>query len=540
MSHRRLLPLAATLAWLLPASALAKDVAISPFVAAGGTDEKVVNNVTAIVSSEVEFMSDFEWAEQLSDMPTGMNAACLAKSSCLKAVGKAAGREMLIAGKVTPGGGEAYEIYVVYFDVNAGTKVRDVTFTANQSTFPDQIGPEVRGMVAGGAAVADAEDEGMSADDFGMFEDDDQGFLPTIDTPGNSRNTLDDFEAVDPEEERRAEEARRREDAERRAREDAERRAREDAERRAREEAARRAESDARAREEQARLDREAEDDDFDLDDISFSTAVGDTSGDDYDARDDDRYSSSSSDRYSSSSGDRYSSSRDDDRYSSSSSSSRDDRSSSSSRDSSSSSRDRYDLDEDEYDDRRYSDLDEDEYDERRSRDSSAEIRGTVNDDKPAMGITFRAGGSKMQSLNFVTYGVELSIPVASSVFLSVGLDGYSTKRDVPPALQEEFGPVVWNTITPLSFGVIGQRTSSNARPYIGGDITLTPYTSNFKTAPGARVRGGVDLMVSEGFGFNIDLAAGVWYGKEFNLVQADLQPVGPLVDGSVGTVIRF
>lgn len=169
------------------------------------------------------------------------------------------------------------------------------------------------------------------------------------------------------------------------------------------------------------------------------------------------------------------------------------------------------------------------------------EIKGTVDKkDQPRFGLTLRAGGSKFQELNFVTYGGELSVPVAPRGYINIGLEGWTTRRDVPERLQEIYGSSVYNTIPPLTFGASFQGNSHNARPFIGGDLTLAPYTSSFKTAVGARVRFGSDFMVSDSFGFNLSANAGALYGAELDQVQAGMKPLAPVIQASAGTIIRF
>ena len=46
--------------------------------------------------------------------------------------------------------------------------------------------------------------------------------------------------------------------------------------------------------------------------------------------------------------------------------------------------------------------------------------------------------------------------------------------------------------------------------------------------------------MVSDSFGLNLNASAGVWYGKEFDTVQADVDDFGLVPQISAGTVILF
>ncbi|MCP4806600.1 MAG: hypothetical protein GY913_29430 [Proteobacteria bacterium] len=460
--------------------------------------------------------------------------------------------------------------------------------------------------VAAVAAADTVSDDFSMDDDFDDFEFDDGDDFgnTTIALGGNSNNTLDDFEdepddweveeerrrederraaAEDQrrrdeaeaerrqaEDDRRREEDRRRAEAEEREREEAEARRRAEDEERRQAEAdrrrleeerdraeadRRRAEEDERRRleDERARADAdryEEPEDDFDdivfgdasddieveIDDITFGDATADIVSD-YSSSDssysDDDYGYREYDSY-----DRETRSSDDD-YDSRNSSSRD-----------------YDLDEpDERDSRSSrssrSSSSRDSRDSRssssrssssRSSSSGVDARIDTNSNDPKIGLSLRAGYSKFQVFKFATYGAELSIPIADAAFVNVGLEGYSTQRDIPEALREEYGGAEtrWNHIMPFNLGITYQPTKRNLRPYIGGDLTLTPYTSTFKTAPGLRVRAGADIMVTDQFGLNVNGGAGFWYGKDFDTVQADVEPFGGTGLISAGTVILF
>lgn len=567
---------------LAPSVASAQEVAVAPFLPKAGLDQKVANNVTSLVASELDFMSDFDGANQLEAKPKSLTLSCLNKASCLKAIGRTAGADFVVAGSIAPAGDE-YEVYMVLLDVGKGTYVRKVTakVDGSPSGMADSMGAHVSELVTG-QGPGKQEDSVVEVDDFDMFDEDDLDEFDfggddgpdenRLGTPGNSERSLDDFED-EPDDweleqqredearrEREAAAARKREEEDRLERErQAEAQRRKDEERRRREELARK-EADERAAADRARREREAREeeervaaerarqreaddrarreaeaareDDFDdisfgsvdpddieveIDDINFGDAsseivVLDDDPIDYDDLDDIDFDSldDPDPRDSRDSRDSRNSSRDD----------RDDR-------------DSRDRDRDSQD--RLADLD--------GPSSEVNIRGARGENDPRFGITLRGGYSKFQTFDFVTYGAELSIPVGEVFFLGIGLEGYSTQRDVPPKLQEEQGrpPEEWNTIAPFNFGVKYQPTNRPFRPYIGGDVTVTPYTfEKFRMAPGLRARGGFDYMFTDAFGVNLNLAAGFWYGSEFEIVQKDLQPLGGVPSVSLGTTILF
>ncbi len=205
------------------------------------------------------------------------------------------------------------------------------------------------------------------------------------------------------------------------------------------------------------------------------------------------------------------------------------------------------------YDDRSDDRYDDDRYEDDRSSSSSsrssssrsggnsATISGGFMPHDPRVGITARAGYSRYQAWNFVSYGAEVSIPVAQTIYVQIGLAGYSVNREVPVELQEEYGDDnIWNTIVPFNFGIIYQGSKQKVRPYGGVDLTLTPYTRTFKVAIGARARLGVDFMLVETFGINVNTGLGVWYGSDFDVIEAGVSEFGFIPSINAGTVLKF
>ncbi len=612
----------------------AADAKVIPFVKKG-VDPLIVLNITSLVASELDFMGAYDDVEQLEDYPGGYSLSCLSKTSCMRTVGKALGSDFVLAGSVGAGS-EAFDVYMVLFDVNQGTFVRKKTFKVDKAPekMADSMGAYVQELITGKSRAQVVQEQSVaSVDEFAQEEDDfedldfdfDDGTSSArVSTPGNSNNELADFEE-EPEdpgyenrraederilaEQRREEEARRAEEQrlideearrveERRLREEQQRaeeeqHRRDEERRRANEQKARKKEEDRqqreqeKARKEEARqaaetADREREEarrrqaqedtvvdeyeydetesDDFadisfgssvSVDEIEFGSAVSvdeDESYDDLDAPEEatssDRYESldeshASVDPYDedddleSSSDDAYYSenyyddlesyepsarevaeargSARDEESSRSSNNSGSSRSSSSSRQGS------------------------------RSNSSQATISGTYMPHDPRIGITARAGYSRYQSWNFVSYGAEVSIPVSNTIFVQIGLAGYSVNRDVPPEFQQEIGDTnIWNTIVPFNLGFIYQATKNNIRPYGGLDITLTPYTRSFKVAVGARARLGVDFMIAETFGFNLNTGLGVWYGSDFDQIETGVSNFGFIPSVNAGTVLKF
>ena len=545
---------------------VAKEAVVSPFLPRS-VDRLVALNITSLVSSELDFNPDYELVTQLEDLPRGMNSSCINKASCLRPIGRAHNANHLIAGAVAPKGRADFELYLVLFDTDRGTFIRKKTFTISRSpdVMADSIANVVNVLLTGQEKEAPVDESAPIADgsfdDFGDEDDfafEEEPISHRMNLPGNSQNSLDDFEEVDPlevEAERRTAERRRAEEAEaqrraeqaaerRRAEEAAERRRQEQAaERRRAEEAEARRRADERRRADQAAERRRAEEaaarrrqeqrsrpepieefdevddfefgavsaDDIDVDDIEFGSAVSLIEEEqDYDDLDDlgldTRYEED--DRDSRRSYDTVDNLDDPSPTETSRrTSSRSERSSASS-----------------------------------SRRTTSRVRAPFVAQENSLTVTARAGVSKFQSLTFLTYGAEVAVPIGPKASFTAGIDFQSTKRTPTQEQQIKFGlpPELWNTILPFNFGAIRRFGSGRFQPFVGGDLVLTPYTKDMKVAVGARARAGTDVMVSKTVGVNLGLSTGAWYGSRFDSIEEGLQDFGIVPQFTVGTSFLF
>ncbi len=584
---------------LFSQSAGAVEAVVTPFLPRG-VNSLVALNITSLVASEMDFMSEFDMVEQLEERPSSLTVSCISKTSCLGPIGQKAGADQLVAGTVSTAGSEAFELYLVLFDVNNGTFIRRKKFGI--SSAPDQMadnmGGIVRELVTGvsqqqveqDASMASADDFSMEDDDFGDFDDD---ISHRVGVPGNSGRELEDFGDVDPFEAELAarqkadDAARRRAEEETRRREEEARRREEDARQRA-EEDARRAEESRRSqeREEELRRQREARYDEesrrsdlddiqfgsvgseeIDIDDLQFGSAVtaiveeesglddlddyGDYSSDDYEPVEEFDDFDSSRGAYDEYDTDRSASYGGGDRYDS-------------------------DWDDDSRSDRRVDELDSMDPNpptrsepnrrsqpDRRSasrasssgssRPSSTRISSQYRSRDSRMGIAFSGGVSSLRgprpdeanpertTLNFVTYGGEVDVPLGNGLMFRAGIEGHSTQRQVPGPIQEleDLEPTIWNTITPMHAGIGYQFGKARVKPHLGGEVLLTPYAKEgFKVALGGRARAGVDLMVTRGFGIKLDGSWGFLYGSEFQMIEQGLGSLNTSPQLTIGTII--
>ena len=176
------------------------------------------------------------------------------------------------------------------------------------------------------------------------------------------------------------------------------------------------------------------------------------------------------------------------------------------------------------------------------SRRSSTRIRAPFVSKGNRVGLTARAGVSKFQTLNFLTYGLEVAIPMGDRASLTAGFEFQSTKRAPTIEQQVKLGlpPEIWNTIMPLNVGALYRFGQSRLQPFAGADIVLTPYTKDFKVAIGARARAGAAIMITDQMGVNLGISTGAWYGSRFDNIEEGLKDFGIVPRATLGTSILF
>lgn len=527
-------------ALLLPSTALAGDAVVPPLVAKG-VDPLVNLNLTSLISSEADFLGEWDTVNQLEEAPKALNSACLGNTACLGGIARAASADAVIAGSVVPGGG-SYEFTLVYFDASRSRIVRTKTFTLPDSPaeIADGMGPNVRELVTGDKPADPADATLAGFEDVDLFEDDygeDAGNSRRISTAGSGARELSDG----PEEEARKaaeEEARRKAEAEarRRAEEESRRRAEEEARRKAEEEARRQAEDEARRKREEeqaaaaaaaaAARFQEDDEDDFENFSLSSSTSVVDSDrGADSRERD---------------LGDDPLADMDDDpprRSSTSSRSSYDDlddepassrRSSSSSSSSSSS---------------RYDDLDDSKAVTREKEPRERSSRDKSEPEDRSLMVAARVGYAPYQGLNFISYGGEITYKVAGGLAVGGGIEAWAVQRDVPVAFLEVGEPTKqWNTIIPISVGAHYHLGSGVVQPYLGADAMFVPglVRDQGGVAAGGRARAGANFVVADAFAINLNAGVGFLGAGNFEQVATDMKNGGLSPQLSAGTVLRF
>lgn len=608
----RVLPLLLLLAF--PGAAWAEGNAVVLPIVASGVDSKVSNNLTSLISSELDFSGAFD---SVSDIPApgSLNASCLTSAKCLGAIARENDAQAVVAGSVSTGGA-GLKINLVIYDAGKNAIVRKKSYdiasdVASLAGAAPRMAKELLGQ--GGSAAVEAE-SGPGEEAFG--EEEDFAFDKGNDVKGKTKFTpevkkgkLEDADEEEDEDEdaaaeasrKRAEaeaklkaEARAKADAEARARAAAEaalQRAKAEAEAKAKaaaqakaraaaeaaaaaaaeEEEERAAAKAAAARKKSAPVDDEEEDEEPSDEDLEAELAAFSFGGGgkvaaaaEAEAAAEDSRPKSFSERYSSGGSDKQAAEKK--------------ASTSSSRTTASRARVTEEEEEEEPEEEveeveeeeaprasskartRVQDEEEEEEEERpkpapRSRvddnDDDEPIRRAGNDDgaRARFGVAVRGGYARYGTLDFVTYGAEFDIPVASRWLVLLGVEGASTNRNytdeeraviataagiLPEQVQD------WNAILPINVGVVYKVPTSSIQPYVGADALVVAYTAKPDFAFGGRLRGGCDFMLSDTFGFNLDVGLGILSGDQFDLIQAGLAETGFYPEVSGGTMLAF
>ena len=159
--------------------------------------------------------------------------------------------------------------------------------------------------------------------------------------------------------------------------------------------------------------------------------------------------------------------------------------------------------------------------------------------------LAVRGGYSNYYAFDFVTGGIEGAVRLGQGgVQLVAGVEMYAVNRVLPPHIQIEEGVYSeWDLIYPLNAGLVYQFGEGALRPYLGADGILVQYFRDEvggDWAGGARFRLGMDYMVVDSFGLNVNVAAGAWTGQNWGLIEQGVRETGFLPQVSAGAVFAF
>ncbi|MBX2802457.1 MAG: hypothetical protein KTR31_32555 [Myxococcales bacterium] len=187
----------------------------------------------------------------------------------------------------------------------------------------------------------------------------------------------------------------------------------------------------------------------------------------------------------------------------------------------------------------------------RTQRSTSSRVRTTrptTDDSDPrTFQIAGRGGYSNYYTFDFITVGVEASARVVAGLNVIAGVEAYTVNRILPPDVALEQGVANrWDVIFPMNVGLIYDFDLGKAQPYVGADFIFVRYYNDpdpefgADWAGGGRGRLGLNYMVLDQLGINVNLAAGAWWGANWGIIESGLQPSGFLPQISAGTVVRF
>jgi hypothetical protein len=527
------------------APAWAGEVVVPPLLSSG-VESQTVHNLTTLIASELDFMPEVDKVIELDTRPSNLGTNCLASTSCLAGITRNNGGNQLIGG-IVKAKGEDFEFDLLLYDSTANKIVRRKSFTINSN--PTAIANGMTPIIIEVLTGVGAEEKAAAAinedafsfddgeDDFDMIPEEvesarlaeasERAAVEEARRLEEARIRAEEQARIRAEEEasrRAAEEARRLEEERRRAEEAARQRAEEAARQRAAEEARERAEAEAanRRAEEEAAKARAAEPltemNDFDPSLISFGEAADEIKAEDIDALiqfgappppvNDDNF------LY------------DDEELAS---------------------LEQLDLGSDGSD---IVDLDgptgRQKPERTKSNEKTVRPRPDKSDSKYRATLKLRTGYVKYYSFNFIANGAEIGIPLGKTgVYILAGVNAYAVNRKIPPKFQPEVGKASeWNLIYPLNLGVIYKFTTAKVvQPYLGADGIGVQYFKDAvgtDWAVGGRGRVGVDFMVANNVGLNIDVSVGYWAGRTFTLIQEGVANSGVLPGVSGGLVIAF
>ena len=476
--------------FLAPSVAAATEVAV-PRLVGNGVSDKQLMAWTSSISSELDFMSAFTGASETSG--AGFNASCLSSGACLSKVAKAAGCDATVAGAVSEKKG-TLDFYLVYADGSTILRTKEFSVENSPSKVADKLSLKLQELITGEsrdtatAAAAGTVDEG--AFDDGFDDDDDVAFVAPVTTSrriptessGRSSDELDDFSLDEEEDDRRG--------------------------------GAAAVVAPVPARQPPPPPPKKPPPPAAPAAEEEFSFAIGGGVVSVDEATDDDDHTSGgavAAAGYRTAPPPRERSAQ---------------RAPPTTQD-------------------RYNDLDGggSGSSDRVRVEREPRTRSSSSSDAPTASFSARLGYSRFQSFNFVTYGGEVAFHPIDNLAVLGGIEAYSVRRDVPQELQDRGAPpVVWNSIMPINIGAAYKFLNDTTLPYVGGDMLIIPgYVQDASGAAiGLRVRGGVDLMINDAFGFNINGAVGIWSGKEFYQLDESFSSSAMVPQFSAGTVVAF
>jgi hypothetical protein len=199
-------------------------------------------------------------------------------------------------------------------------------------------------------------------------------------------------------------------------------------------------------------------------------------------------------------------------------------------------------------------------FEEPSSRSTKSREEGP-NKDFRRVHISVRGGYTNYGVFHFVTGGAELKVHTVSGLYVTLGVDAHIVRREKAPQLvaSEGCSVAVDDTgrcvepgfIFPLNGGILYHFKGGKFQPYLGADMIAAQYfrepddlengiRGRNKWTFGARARLGADILVTNNFGFNLDVALGFWLGEDWPQVDPRLRQIGFAPHVGAGLVFAF
>ena len=461
--------------------ALAGDAVVVPLYSPNLNAQKV-GNITSLITSEVDFTGRYDMVSQADARPSSLTPKCLKSVSCLKGIATKEGTTAMIAGSVTKKGGEL-EFFIVQYENGKIIRMKRFQIEDSPLAVAAEMGGPVQALITGKELQVEEEEYSDAVNENDFLEEEGDIF-------GGAGSALSDLpleednSAAEEEARRKAEEQRKME-----------------------EEALRLAEEQRKMEEEALRLaqqtDKKEEDFDFSFAPSTVEVVDGESSSSGITEEEEISIN----------------------------------------------------LNSDNYD--RPTDPDPIDFDDRNSRKnsnkSSTKIKGPSDSShlNATASVMGKVGASNFQGMNFVTYGGEIGVHLTDWVAITIAGEGYATQQTTPE-LDEDGEPTdvytqEWRVILPIGIGTLVHFPGKVAKPYAGAELQIIPsyVETGSGMAYGLRGRAGSNFMLTDSFGFNLNLAAGFWSGEQFTYIQntstgLPLLPTGFLPQLSVGTIITF
>jgi len=160
---------------------------------------------------------------------------------------------------------------------------------------------------------------------------------------------------------------------------------------------------------------------------------------------------------------------------------------------------------------------------------------------KPRVGIK-AFGGFAVYQESFAEMGVDFSFHLKPTVYLDLEVDGWVGTKHQPRSDD------MWTfALLPFSFGLgLKGQKQPLVHPYAGLSALgilyyIDPETHRPQFAVGARLKGGVDLMIKQRFGLFVEGAFGVAYAPNIaTLVDEDYWPGWILFSARAGVIVQL